>query len=345
MKTTTVSFPGLGLGEWTMDKVAFSLFGGVEVRWYGILLTSGIVLAFLYLLLRGKRSERLVADDIFDITIFIVVAGVIGARLYYVLTSPEQFHSFYDVIAIWNGGIAMYGSLIGGFVGGFIACLIKKVKWQKLADAVAPGILLAQSLGRWGNFVNGEAYGYQIVGGESRYYFFSQEFRLACPEGSFFDTFKMGLDKYGTHAYYHPTFLYESAWNLLGFVLLNIFYRRKRFDGQIFAAYLAWYGFGRMFIEGLRTDSLFIPGSELRISQLVGLACFVIGGLVCLLVGLCNRKNTPFASAAAEGAPAAAEEPLALAHESAETTFGRSLEKVFARHKKNEEDSNHGDEN
>ncbi len=347
MKTTTVSFPGLGLEEWTMNKVAFTLFDRVEVRWYGILMTSAILFAFFYLLWRSRRNEKIPSDDLLDITIFAVIAGVIGARAYYVLTEPDQFESFYDVIAIWNGGIALYGSLIGGFIGLWITCRIKKVKWQKVCDMAVPGIMFAQALGRWGNFINGEAHGYRILGGESKYYFFSQEFRLSCPDGGFFDTFKMGLTKYGAHAYYHPTFLYESVWNLVGFVLINIFYRHKKFDGQVTLAYLAWYGFGRMFIEGLRTDSLFIPGTELRISQMVGLTCFVLGALFFIILGIINRKHDPFSVPAYEApAPLLVEPEAPIFTKSDDTHWGQAIVKTLSKHRNaSKEDSDRGNEN
>ena len=256
---TVFSFPGLGISETTIGKVAFTLpfFGGLEVRWYGILLTLGIVAGFLYAVYRAK-FEGIKTDDIIDFALVVVVLAIIGARAYYVLTTLDEGHynSFYDVVAIWEGGIAVYGSLIGGAVGILIVSYFKKFKKTqilKMCDLVAPGVMLGQVIGRWGNFVNGEAHGEEIT-------------------SNFF--LRMGLREGLEMVYYHPTFLYESLWNLVGFVLINLYYKKKEFDGQILLLYLAWYGFGRMLIEGLRTDSLYVGGW--RISQVVGFLCFAV---------------------------------------------------------------------
>lgn len=270
--TTVVSFPGLGIGEMTINKVAFTIpiLGGLEVRWYGILLTLGIVAGFFYAVWRAK-FEGFTTDDVIDYAIVTVFLAIIGARAYYVLTTLGEglYHSFYDVIAIWEGGIAMYGSIIGGAIGLLVVSRFKKFgkeKIVKIFDMVAPGVMLGQIIGRWGNFVNGEAHGIEAA----------ENFFL-----------RMGLFEYGKLTYYHPTFLYESLWNLVGFVLITVFYKKKKFDGQIVLSYLAWYGFGRMFIEGLRTDSLYI--GAFRISQVVGFLCFVI--CTTLLVYMLMRKK------------------------------------------------------
>lgn len=271
-----VAFPGLGLDSFTLNKIVFSI-GGLQVRWYGLIITCGIILACWYTMFRGKRNEGIISDDVLDVAIVTVLLGVLGARLYYVLTTLDKFeyNSLIDVLAIWNGGLAIYGGIIGGCLGIVITCTVKKIRWQKLFDMAAPGVMIAQALGRWGNFFNGEAYGYAI-GETTRFYFFNTEHILPSGEGTLFHTLRMGLSETvgGQLTYYHPTFLYESVWNVLGFVLINLFYKRKKFDGQIALMYFAWYGFGRMFIEGLRTDSLYLPGTSLRISQCVGLFCF-----------------------------------------------------------------------
>ena len=256
---TVFSFPGLGIGETTVSKIAFTLpiFGGVEVRWYGILLTLGIVAGFLYAVYRAK-FEGISTDDILDFALVVVVLAIVGARAYYVLTTLDTGHynSFYDVVAIWEGGIAIYGAIIGGACGVLIVSYFKKfnkTKILKMCDLIAPGVMLGQIIGRWGNFVNGEAHGSEV--GES-----------------FF--LRMGLLEGREMIYCHPTFLYESLWNLLGFVLINLVYKKKKYDGHVLLMYLAWYGFGRTFIEGLRTDSLYVGG--FRISQVIGFLCFFI---------------------------------------------------------------------
>lgn len=259
--STTVSFPGLGIGEFSVDRVAFELFGK-PIYWYGVIIMLGIVAAFIHALIRGKQ-EGVKADDILDIGIFTVLFGVIGARLYYVLTTLDthEYKNFIDVIAVWQGGLAIYGGIIAGCTAIVVTCLVKKINPLKLTDCIAPGVGLAQAIGRWGNFMNGEAYGYEVA------------------EDSFLYPFRMGLISDYTEGtamrYYHPTFLYESLWNVVGFVIITLLYRKKKFNGQITLMYFAWYGFGRFFIEGLRTDSLYV--GPFRISQVVGLVCFVAG--------------------------------------------------------------------
>ena len=292
-----ISFPGLGIDEFSIRKIAFTLFGKLDVRWYGILITTGILLAVLYTVWRGKRNEKILSDDVIDVALVTVVLGVIGARLYYVLTdSGNTYDSFLDVIAIWQGGLGIYGGIIGGCLGIVLACRVKKLSWRKLLDMAAPGVMLAQAIGRFGNFCNGEAYG-SLIGETTAFTFFGKEHILNVGEGSLFHTLRMGLspNMYSSVQtyYFHPTFLYESLWNLLGFVLVNLFYKHKRMDGQVFLFYVSWYGFGRMFIEGLRTDSLLIPGTDLRISQCVGLLCFVAGLVLFVLCFFLGGKKTP----------------------------------------------------
>lgn len=266
-----VSFPGIGIDQFSFNKVAFSI-GKLEVRWYGILIVTGIILAFIYATWRAK-SHGISMDDMLDVAIYTVLAGIIGARLYYVLTTLENYHSFLDVIAIWNGGIAIYGAIIGGALALFITCRVKKLSWPKLFDCVSPGVMIAQSIGRWGNFFNGEAYGATPGEGHPLYFL------------------RMGLQHEGwsQEYFYQPDFLYESVWNLIGFIIINLLYKKKKFDGQIFLMYITWYGFGRMFIEGTRTDSLYV--GVFRISQVLGFLCFVVGTVLLIVLGLRAKRT------------------------------------------------------
>ena len=259
MNETVFSFPGLGIGEHTINQVAFTvpIFGGLEVRWYGVILMLGIVAGFLLALWRHD-FEGISTDDLLDFTLVTVLLAIVGARFYYVVTTIKDglYHSFLDVIAIWEGGIAIYGAVIFGALSLFLVSRAKKYSLDKMwgmFDLTAPSVMLGQIIGRWGNFVNGEAHGVRT----------SENFFL-----------RMGLREYGVTVCYHPTFLYESVWNLIGFILIMVFYKKKKFNGQITLSYLAWYGFGRMFIEGLRTDSLYV--GVFRISQVVGFLCFTI---------------------------------------------------------------------
>ncbi len=256
MRSSVISFPGLGIDPFEIDSEAFSIFGR-SIAWYAIIITTGIVLAVLYVIWRA-RHKGIPTDSVLDIALLTVPCGVVGARLYYVLTSLEHYSSFWDVFKIWEGGLAIYGGIIGGAIAVIIMAKVKKIHFFSLADMISPAIMIGQILGRWGNFFNVEAYGYET----------------ALP-------WRMGILRYGEWTYVHPTFLYESLWNLLGFVLINLFYgfqkdkTHKQYEGQIFLMVFAWYGLGRMFIEGLRTDSLYV--GPLRISQVVGLLCFLGG--------------------------------------------------------------------
>ncbi len=277
-----ISFPGLGIGEFSFNKVAFTIpiGSGVEVRWYGIIITLGIILGLIYASFRAKHEE-ISFDNLLDITIFTVIFAIIGARLYYVIFSSDTYDSFYDVIAIWNGGIAIYGAIIAGALTIIAVCKYKKIKIVKALDMAAPSVMIGQIIGRWGNFTNGEAYGYAVK--ESEFLYFM----------------RMGLSKGSApiENFVHPTFLYESLWNLVGFIIINALYKKKKFDGQIVLMYLTWYGFGRMFIEGLRTDSL--PIGIFRVSQIVGFVCFV-AGLVLLIVFLEKARRKELSGRAYE---------------------------------------------
>jgi len=261
LKISEVSFPGLGIGSFEINSVAFTI-GNLEIAWYALILTLGMVCATVYTLFRSK-TIGIKSDDIIDYALALIPSGIIGARIYYVLAKIEHYHSFKDIINIRNGGLAIYGAIIGGFIAALIVSKVKKIPFFAFADTCAPGIIIAQAVGRWGNFMNGEAFGTET------------------------DLFiRMGLLNNNTQyqqLFVHPTFLYESLWNLLGFILINIFYKHKKYDGQILLLTFGWYGLGRMFIEGLRTDSLYtnLFGLRFRTSQvLAGVILAVCLGLL-----------------------------------------------------------------
>lgn len=268
LRISQISFPGLGIGEFSVNSVAFEIFG-LEIAWYALLITLGMVAAIVYTCVQSKKIG-VTFDDIIDFAIFTIPIGVIGARLYYVLSEIDQYHSLKDVFNIREGGLAIYGGIIAGALTVFVVSKVKKINFLALADCVAPGVLLAQGIGRWGNFMNGEAFGYDT------------------------DWFcRMGLNNYLTGyvtKYVHPTFLYESLWNLLGVLLVYLFGRfiKKKYDGQMFLMIFGWYGFGRMFIEGLRTDSLYIGNTDIRTSQLLAGIIFIV--CLTLLVYFAIRK-------------------------------------------------------
>ena len=258
---TKISFPFFGL-EINPPK-GFTL-GSFDVRFYGIIIAVGLLLAVLYAL---KRSGEfgIKQDDILDGILGIVPFSVICARAYYCAFSWEEFAADpVSVLYIWQGGIAIYGAVIGAFIGVVVLCLIKKIKLPALLDLVCLGFLIGQCLGRWGNFFNREAFGAETE--------------------SFI---RMGLydSVAGAWHYYHPTFLYESLWNLAGFVALHFLSKKRQYDGQIALGYVVWYGLGRTFIEGLRTDSLYVPGTGIRVSQLLAaLSCLAAAAVLAYFV-------------------------------------------------------------
>ncbi len=251
LKITTLSFPGLGIGEFQVNSEAFSIFG-VSIAWYALIITFGMICAVLYTIYRSKQIG-IGYEEIIDFAIFVIPFGIIGARLYYVLTTLENYHSLWEVFDIRSGGLAIYGGIIAGTITVLVVCHFKKIYFPAFGDGVIPGVILAQAIGRWGNFMNGEAYGYETD--------------IFC---------RMGIGSGPNIVYYHPAFLYESLWNIIGFIGINLFFKHKKYDGQIILLMFGWYGLGRMWIEGLRTDSLYIPGTELRISQVLAFLIFIV---------------------------------------------------------------------
>lgn len=298
---TTISFPGLGIGEFTINPIAIP-FGdnGGGIRWYALLIVTGMILAVLYCALRAK-SEGIKVDTMIDFAIFTIPMGIIGARLFYVLFDwidimvnhkINPYQSFVDVIAIWEGGLAIYGGIIFGAITVIVVAKVKKMSTStllKVTDAVAPAVMIAQAIGRWGNFCNGEAYGTPTA---LPWRMCSDSFvtRLYNLDLINKETALQMLD--GTLGV-HPTFLYESLWNVIGFIIINIFYKKKRFDGQILLMYVTWYGFGRMLIELLRTDSL-TNGSNIRVSSLIGLLSFIVGGTLLIYLFIKNKGKKAF---------------------------------------------------
>ena len=277
----TVSFPGLGIDNFEINSTAFSLGEGFDIMWYGVIISLGMLAAIAYASWRCKQMG-IKFDDLLDIAIYTILFGVVGARLYYVIFKLDQFKTLSDVLNIRNGGLAIYGGIIAGALTIIVVCLIKKISWRKLYDCAAPAVIIAQSMGRWGNFFNGEAYGGLVDESHPLYFL-----RMGLISNNTFHDF-------GTSqmVYVHPTFLYESLWNLVGFILINIFFKKRKFDGQIALYYFAWYGFGRMFIEGLRTDSLYIGDTGIRVSQMLGFLLFAISTamLVYILANI-NKKS------------------------------------------------------
>ena len=264
-----IAFPNLGWEFHISDTIP--LFGSFSIKWYGLLLAIGFLLAILYGL---KRAEDfgIDPDRMIDVALLTVPVAFVGARLYYVFFSDSRAAYLADPISIlkvWEGGLGIYGGIIVAFVFGTLMCKLRKVNVWAMFDLTALGFLIGQSIGRWGNFFNQEAFGGNTD----------------LPWGMTGDIIMSGANGsgYNTALPVHPTFLYESLWCILGFVLLHVLSKRvRRFDGMIFCSYLMWYGTGRFFIEGLRTDSLMV--GALRTSQLVAVVAVLLGAVLFLVL-------------------------------------------------------------
>lgn len=252
-----IGFPGLNL-SFNVNPVAFTLFGK-DVYWYGVIIGSAIILAVLLCTYLGKK-QGISSDWILDIVLIGTPTAVIFARIYYCVFSWEKYADEpWKVFYIWEGGIAIYGAIIGAVLAAYIYCRVKKLDWRKIFDVCIVGVILGQAIGRWGNFVNREAFGTETT----------------LP-------WRMELHSIGgTVMFVHPTFLYESLWNILGTLLLIWVNKHKTKDGEAFFMYFVWYGIGRFFVEGLRTDSLY--WGPFRFSQVFAVLTAILG-LVALVI-------------------------------------------------------------
>ena len=239
-----------------MNPIAFSIFG-LPIRWYGILISIGMIIG-IFLAGYSCRKKNLNYDRMMDMVLIALPLAIIGARLYYVLFNIGEYSKNpVDIFNIRQGGLAIHGGVILALAGAYIYARKKGLNFIKYADAAAPSIIIGQAIGRWGNFFNQEAHGGPVS------YEFISKFPKFIQNGMFIDG-----------AYYHPTFLYESLWNLLVFVVLLLILNKSKRDGSTFFAYVGLYSIGRFIIEGLRTDSLMI--GPLRVAQLVSLSGVVI---------------------------------------------------------------------
>ncbi|MDE6108492.1 MAG: prolipoprotein diacylglyceryl transferase [Oscillospiraceae bacterium] len=273
---STVSFPGLGITV-QVKSIAFRLFSW-PLHWYGIIIAGGFLAAVIFCSRRAHRFG-IEQDDIVDLLLYAVPLCIIGARLYYIIFYLDRFRKAdgsldpASMLRIWDGGLAIYGAIIAAIIIAVVFCHKRGINFFSLADLGVYGLLIGQMVGRWGNFVNVECYG-----------------------GPTDLPWRMGIFESvnGVYQYteVHPTFLYESLWNLVGLLLLAfVLERYRKFDGQIFFSYLAWYGLGRAWIEGMRTDSLYFFSTGLRVSQVLAIASCVVA-VVVLLVQL-FRPHSP----------------------------------------------------
>lgn len=257
-----IGFPSLGL-EFNVNRVAFTVFGK-EIYWYALIIMTGFALGVLYAMYRAKKNH-VKTDHIYDISFWGLLAGIVCARIYYVIFDPNCLNdNFLNIFKIWEGGIAIYGGLIGAVASTLIYCKIHKLRVLKIFDICAPSLLIGQIIGRWGNFVNAEVYG-----GETNL------------------PWRMTIN---SRAGVHPLFLYESLWNLLGFLLILFLEKKKKRHGEVFFFYCLWYASGRLVLEGMRQSQyiLWLISGVLGISQLVALLVIIVSAAA--LVVLRKKK-------------------------------------------------------
>lgn len=298
MSKAIISFPMFGENFKLNPSADFTLFGRTYY-WYGIIIAFGALLALIYMLKVRKRFG-FTRDNVIDILLVALIPGIIGARLYYCLFYRNAdgvnpyFQNPASILYIWKGGLAIYGGIIFGVLGLIIYAKKKKLSVPAVLDLAGLAVIIGQCVGRWGNFINREAYGISTDN-----------------LGAYIDTtvpWRMGLTLDGTTYYVHPTFLYESLWNLVGFILLHFISKKRKYDGQVFLLYLAWYGLGRMMIEGLRADSLMLGST--RVSKLLAAALLIVSVLILLYNWIFKKHDASelFVNRAACAAEGPAEE-------------------------------------
>lgn len=284
LANASIRFVNLGIEINKLPK-NISIFG-FKIAFYGIIISIGMMLALFVIFREAKRTNQN-TDNYYDLAIFTILFGVIGARLYYVIFEWDNYkNDLLSILNIRNGGLAIYGGLIAGFIAACIVCKVKKMSLLRVADTAILGTVIGQILGRWGNFFNREAFGgytnnlfamqikYDEVGGV-----ISKSVRN-----------QMKLVDGTSYIQVHPTFLYESAWNIMLFAIMMIMRKHKKFDGEIFAIYLIGYGVGRFMIEGLRTDQLILFSTGIAVSQIVSCIA-VLAGIMIIMINIFKAKK------------------------------------------------------
>lgn len=275
MDWNTIIFPGLGDLTIHMNRIALEI-GSFSIKWYGVIIACGAALAYFFCH-RNAKKFGIIGDQLIDFLLFAVPIGILGARGYYILfyldlfRKPEGGFDVVKMIRIWDGGLAIYGAVIACATTLFIFCRVKKISFLAFADLCVFGLLIGQAIGRWGNFVNIEAYG-----GETTL------------------PWRMGImDRFsGQYMEVHPTFFYEFAWNMVGLVVIYLILRKwHKFDGISFCLYFVWYGVGRFWIEGLRTDSLYLFQTGIRVSQAFAALSALVAAAFLFYLYLRHRKN------------------------------------------------------
>ncbi len=262
--TDLISFPGLGL-EFEINRVAFSI-GSIDIYWYAVIIATGFLLA-MFFAFKYAKVLGIDPDRVVDVVFFAMIIGIIGARLYYVAFQWDMYKdNLSEIFNIRGGGLGFYGGIIGGIIGLIIGCRVRDQKILPFLDLAGGAVLIGQGIGRWGNFVNSEAFGCNT----NLPWGMTSPKIAAYIERNTAETMGAVMDP---NLPVHPTFFYESLWCAIGLLVFVYVLKKRKFDGQMFLFYLGWNGFGRMLIEGLRTDSLMI--GPFRISQLLGALMFI----------------------------------------------------------------------
>ena len=281
--TSPIAFPGL-FGDWQFTGSAKALDVGNGIYWYGFFIALGLLLGLWFC---SKQADKfgLNEDNVMDAVLWGMPLGIVGARLYYIIFYLDLYKNadgslnFTKMVRIWDGGLAIYGGVIVGFLSVYIVSRVKKFSYLAMMDDIVMGVLIGQMIGRWGNFMNREAFGAVTT--------VPWRMRLWALDGQFYDV--------------HPTFLYESLWNLAGFLLIwRVATKHRKFNGQNFLCYLLWYGLGRVWIEGLREDSLYLFnvtlfGAPVRVSQALSATLIVVSAVLLIRNLRKARKETPLA--------------------------------------------------
>ena len=262
MDFNTVSFPGLGIGEFKMNPTAFKITENITVEWYAIIICTAILAAYFVCDRLAKRFD-ISSNDILDGLLIGLPSGFVGARVWYILGDLDNFDSFMDMISVWNGGLAIYGGILGGALSTYFVCRYKKISFMNLMDLVGIGFMIGQIIGRWGNFANVEVFG----------------IKTDLP-------WRMGVGVDCIAEYVHPLFLYESLWNFIGLLLIFAYMDSRKFKGELFLTYMAWYGIGRAWMEPLRDSSynLMIFGVKVNMLLAILLAALSVAMIVLIRI-------------------------------------------------------------
>lgn len=286
MNAGEIAFPNLGIYLHNVPK-SFSVFG-FTIAFYGLIIGIGVMAGLLTVTRIAKKTGQN-PDDYWDFAIWGILFGVIGARLYYVAFSWDDYKdNLLNIFKLRSGGLAIYGGVIAAYITLYVWCRIKKKSMALVGDTAMPGLILGQAIGRWGNFMNREVFGDYYNG------LFSMQIPVSDVRDPSDITEKIAshISEGANYINVHPTFLYESVWNLLVFVLLLVYRKHKKFDGELCLLYLGGYGIGRFIIEGIRTDTLFVPGTTIPVSQILALVMVVAAVVIDILVRVRLKKRT-----------------------------------------------------